>query len=1058
MIQSDAAWYEAFKAWEQSCRGWKLWDFAVELEPPFRQIVSPPIQIRPIGDDGQVRGGIRGLLTRNTVSLNRATRSLSDRRSHPLINSTPKPTPSYRTTELVEMRIELPRDLDVTPVVSEQLLLSLGNFRQPIAFEVFADSHAISVQSVCDQNFARHLRNQWKAIFPGIFPTERNRFLRSQFIGDRPTVAADFGLARSVTLPLRTFRIFTPDPLAGLMSSAAILGDSEKAVFQLLFQPVRSVWAEEFFMIQTNEARRKLLQELEPNFLASLKNKLSSPLFAVSVRLMAQAEDRQRAWEIVRRIGGGLRQFSDPAGNELIALSNDNYPENDHRLSVLSRTTYRSGMLLNTSELAALCHLPSSSVKLEKLHRSVLKTKAPPSIALGNILILGENTHDGRTRSVTLSNEQRTRHTHVIGSTGSGKSTLLLQCIVQDIEAGNGVCVLDPHGDLIDAVCGMIPENRVNDVILFDPSDSEFPIGFNILQTHSDLEKTLISSDLVAAFKRMSTSWGDVMDAVLANAILALLEGDRVGTLLDLKRFLVEKNFRDEFLRSVRDESIRYFWQHEFPLIAGKPQASILIRLNAFLRQKLIRNIVCQKTSKINFREIMDTKKILLIKLSQGEIGLENSHFLGTLLISKIHQIALSRQQTTNRLFFAIYMDEFHNFIVPSMEAILSGIRKYNIALTLSHQEHRQLQSRSQEVAASVMSNCYTRICFRLGDADAERFAGGFSTFDASSLQNLGVGEAIARIERADYDFNLKTLPVAPPNEQPFQIRKQQIIEHSRRTYAASQIGAENTEKISVALDEHLHLPDETTTPDRPAQPEVSDPVNTLPKPNAGNTGKHHQDFQAVVKRIAESYGFRAEIEKPVLDGAGRVDVSLEKEGLRIACEVCVTTTDYEVTNVLKCLSAGYDFVSVLISNHKKIRLLESKIDSEISGEDREKVKVFGLTEMLGFLRELTIQQEQKGSPPVKPTGQRLNFAEACEFFGVTSSTLYRWVREGRVPFYRPGREYQFDRDELVLIGKHDLSGKRKVTVKLSPLSFEKRTPKSKKEQDSRYRKLLKLD
>jgi hypothetical protein len=208
--------------------------------------------------------------------------------------------------------------------------------------------------------------------------------------------------------------------------------------------------------------------------------------------------------------------------------------------------------------------------------------------------------------------------------------------IEQDLKTNQGLCVIDPHGDLIDSVIAHVPENRLKDVILFDPSDAEFPIGFNILQAGSELEKTLLSSDLIATFRRMSTSWGDVMDSVLANAILAFVESSRGGTLFDLKRFLIEKDFRLEFLKTVEDDTVRYFWLNEFPLIAGKPQSSILIRLDAFLRQKLVRNIVCQKENKINWREVMDNRKVLLIKLSQGAIGEENAFLLGTMLVSKL--------------------------------------------------------------------------------------------------------------------------------------------------------------------------------------------------------------------------------------------------------------------------------------------------------------------------------------------------------------------------------------------------------------------------------------
>ena len=185
---------------------------------------------------------------------------------------------------------------------------------------------------------------------------------------------------------------------------------------------------------------------------------------------------------------------------------------------------------------------------------------------------------------------------------------------------------------------------------------------------------------------------------------------------------------------------------------------------------------------------------------------------------------------------------------------------------------------------------------------------------------------------------------------------------------------------------------------------------------------------------------------------------SLESKNLKIAIEVSVTTTNYESVNVQKCLAAGYDYTIVVVSNKKKISLIDSKLRSEIPAEYQDRVKVLSVMGLLGFLRELANSNEFDQKKIEKQPGQRLNFTEACEFFGVGTSTLYRWVREGRVPFYRPGREYQFDRDELVLIGKQDLSGKRKMSVKLSPLKIEKMTPKTQKEQDARFRKLLKLD
>ncbi len=834
----------------------------------------------------------------------------------------------------------------------------------------------------------------------------------------------------------------------------------------MLFHATRNEWANNALWATTDYVGNSVFDNA-PQMAAHVGQKISQPLFAAVIRVGAIAYNETRSWELAKRLGTALitvfTHTANASGNELIPLSNDGYDETDHEEDLLLRQSRRSGMILNCTELLSLAHMPAASLRSEKFQTETKITKAAPAMAVrtgeGRFVCLGENIHEGKTQSVSLSNEQRSKHIHIIGSTGSGKSTFLLNMIRQDLDIGNGFCVLDPHGDLIDEIVANVPESRLNDVILLDPSDAEYPIGFNILRANSELEKTLLSSDLIATFRRMSTSWGDVMDSVLANTILAFVESSRGGTLFDLKRFLVEKGFRNEFLQTVRDDTIRYFWENEFPLIGGKASSSILIRLDAFLRQKLIRNIVCQKQTKLDFRKVMDGRKVLLIKLSQGLIGEENAYLLGTLLISKLYQTALSRQDSTDRPFFACYLDEFHHFITPSMENVLSGARKYNLGLALAHQEFRQLQSRSQEVASSVLSNCYTRVCFRLGDADAEKFAGGFSAVDSKALQSLGVGEAVARIERSEYDFNLTT---SRPEKIPSAIaehRKQTIVHRTRHEYAT------HMTKIETSIETVLPQPNVSTS----LTEETSLPLQSESKTAAtdsvpvqeshGKGGQHHRELQGVIKRIGESYDFNVAIEKYVLDGSGSVDVSLEKEGLKIACEVSVTSpTDYETKNILKCLAAGYDHVCVIVSNQKKILALKVHVRSNIPIDLQSKVKVFSLTQFLGFLRELSAPDDPVSVKREKPAGQRLNFTEACEFFGVKSSTLYRWVKEGRVPCYRPGREYQFDREELVLIGRHDLSGKLKPSVMLSPIKIEKPKSKGKKQQDDRYRKMLKLD
>jgi hypothetical protein len=229
-----------------------------------------------------------------------------------------------------------------------------------------------------------------------------------------------------------------------------------------------------------------------------------------------------------------------------------------------------------------------------------------------------------------------------------------------------------------------------------------------------------------------------------------------------------------------------FYWRKEFPLLSGRPEAPILTRLDTFLRPKIIRNIVSQKESKLNFRKIMDEGKIFLCKLSHGGIGEENAYILGALLVSKIQQTVMTRQdiEEARRRNFYLYIDEFQNFITKSMESILSSSRKYGLGLVLTHQGLMQVWAKDREVAASVISNPFTRVCFRLGDFDARKLSEGFSSFNAQDLQNLSRGEAVARIDRAEYDFNLRTYPPPEkPSEDVARKRREAIIELSRRKY-----------------------------------------------------------------------------------------------------------------------------------------------------------------------------------------------------------------------------------------------------------------------------------
>ena len=805
---------EQFYKWEARGRGWQVFANPVYPEPPFQPFNGHFLPEAPAIDDGRRPSFLSSLFRKASPPPPPA---------EPEPEEEPEPVELSREP-LVEFQASLPDKLDVSREAFEQFLLNLSMCREPIAFELVGTHKKITTQFAAAAGDAPLLRRQLQAFFPEAVFVPRENVLAQAWdksIGDE-VLTVEFGLAREFMLPLQSGKL---DPFIGIIGALAELQAGELGLFQVLWQPVQNPWAESIVNSVTHADGKPFFIN-SPELAGAAENKVARPLFAAVVRIMVCTGDFDRSLQLARDLAGSLRVFAHPNGNELIPLHNDDYGFEDHIDDVLRRQTRRSGMLLNSDELIGFVHIPSSAVRSPAFHRQTTKTKAAPAIVRNESgLLLGENEHAGETVSVRLTPEQRVHHTHIIGASGTGKSTLLFNVISQAIEDDEGIAVLDPHGDLIDRILGVIPESRINDVILVDPSDPEYSVGFNILSAHSELEKNLLASDLIAVFQRLSASWGDQMNSVLQNAILAFLESDRRGTIADLRRFLIETPYRNDFLKSVKDSEVVYYWQKSFPHLSGnKSIGSILTRLDSFLAQKPIRHMVSQPENRLDFEHIMDTGKIFLAKLPEGLLGRENSYLLGTLLVSKFQQIAMSRQsqQVDSRRLFNIFIDEFANFITPSMAEILSGARKYRIGLTLAHHELHQLQ-RSPEVASAVMTHPYTRIVFRVGDDDARKLAEGFSYFEAKDLRNLEAGQAVCRVERSDFDFNLTVpLPVEPDRDAAAS-RRQEVVTGSRNRYGTARADVE-----AMLAKSRTPPPEEppASPPKRPVEPKPPAPLS----------------------------------------------------------------------------------------------------------------------------------------------------------------------------------------------------------------------------------------
>ncbi len=459
-----------FYDWEQRGRGWQVWDQPVQLEPPFRPFCLYFPRYEQPFDDG-----------RRHTFLSRWADKICGRHDAnassveiPGIRE-PEPEFIYETLPMVEYHITLAPDQAVIKSMAEQLLLNLAYCRDSIALEIIGTGEAIVLQFACTEIDSLQVEQTLNAYYPDVMLRKEGGYLARHWneCSETRFVVVDFGLANEFMRPLRTYRNFEADPLTGVVGALNSLSTGEVGVFQLLFQPVRNPWAESILHSLTNGRGSDFFQDA-PEIAVQAREKLAHPLYAVVLRVAARSRHPERAWDIVRGLGGALAQYTDPSGNELIPLENHGYPDREHEGNLLLRQSHRSGMILNSDELVCLAHLPAPTVRAERLARKIAHSKAAPnSLSVGEIL-LGHNTHYGATIPVMLEAHQRSKHMYVVGASGTGKSTFLLNLITQDIEQGRGVALLDPHGDLVDEVLARIPEHRQKDVVLLDPADDGF--------------------------------------------------------------------------------------------------------------------------------------------------------------------------------------------------------------------------------------------------------------------------------------------------------------------------------------------------------------------------------------------------------------------------------------------------------------------------------------------------------------------------------------------------------------------------------------------------------
>jgi len=704
-------------------------------------------------------------------------------------------SPRLSTLSYVLLRISVPRGTggDAEKMLrdialSEQLFSSLSAIGKSVVFEVSVHhiGEEIYFYASVPRESEAYLSDQVRGLYPEARIERVNDY--SVFNPHGIAVAGHLSLKESFILPVRTYRESSLDTFAPIVSTLSHLeGVGDGASLQFLIRPAdqnakkrlmsaleqlkKGVKLEEvkkgvgFGLKELHEeltATPSKQAEIQPaplvdtEAVAMLERKAGSPLLSVIARIVTSGGNEDRAHDLFTSIAGSFSQFTTTKHNGFVTV----LPRDTQ--SLLYRYSFREwsdaeSMYLNAEELASIFHLPTNTLDIPRVSWLRTRESAPPASLSQEGVAIGESLFRGDTQVVRLSPTDRLRHFYLIGQTGTGKSSLMRTMAAQDIEAGNGLCVIDPHGDLITDLLSVVPKSRINDVIVFDPGDRERPLGLNMLehQVEKPEERTFIVNELQSIFNRLFTAetMGPMFEQYMRNALLLLMEDmkNEPATLVEVPRIFTDPEFRKRKLSRVQNPVVIDFWEKEAVKTSGEQGLAnmtpyITSKFNNFIANDYIRPIIGQHSSSFNFREVLDTKKILLVNLSKGKIGDLNAGLLGMIITGRILLAALARADIAeqSRTDFYLYIDEFQNFTTDSIAVILSEARKYHLSLTLAHQFIAQL---SDTIKAAVFGNVGSLGLFRVGAEDAEYLKQYVEpTFSASDLMGTENRHAIVKL------------------------------------------------------------------------------------------------------------------------------------------------------------------------------------------------------------------------------------------------------------------------------------------------------------------------
>ena len=877
--------------------------------------------------------------------------------------------------------------------LAEHLILS---FSFPISFEVLAFDSKITCQVVTNLCAAASIRGKLSTLCIDSEIFEAIDLLALKQLG--AVIIKSYKLRESHFFPLRTD--FKLDPYGSLMGYLTCLNSNQFGALQVIIAPANRGWKDNIMMASRGEydPGKSAFYDI-PDLPKMANKKASKPIFAVSLRLAGSS------MHVVDHLEGFLGQFD--GENGFVSLP-QLYPVS----GLIDRTVHSTGFLLNSEELACLLHVPAlegTVPRLETSHPGV----APPENATCNSLVpLGISRYQGSNTSVGISEEGLTRHMAIFGATGTGKTTLLLKFSAL-AERGYGLAFLDPHGDAAEAFLSLIPENRIGDCVYFNPGDREFPPALNMLESSTERERQMLCSDLLVTFERLfQDSWGPRMEWILRQCINTLLVSGKAYNLRDINRLLFDEGFRQGVLKAVIDPDLQSFWSNNFSKLPRGSFDPIVNKLSKFVDDPLVRNIVVQPNL-IDFHEIVKNNKIFIANLSKGILGEDVAFLIGSFILSKLQIATLSRAEIpiAQRKLYTIMIDEFQNYAnddtnTASMMSLLSEARKYGVAVIMATQFLSQLH---RDVTAAIFGNVGTIVAFRCGNIDAQFLQKEFGKFTSEDIIDLGVLQAIVRMQKATSSFNIDIVPLNPPKSS----NRRQIQELARKLYCRPRLEVEKMIRQSVSTknnpvsddgdaiswelgDRHkdfmgtlLNFPGLSVTElygklgysaymgNRVKNQLIENGYLTemvtnlgagsriakflVPTPSAiallgspdlpGKGSSLHKFLQTLVANLAGKKGYMSEIEAQLTESGKSVDVMLSKPDRKLGVEISLySKEENEVANIKRCFENSINEVIVVFFDEKQLHNVQKLAADSLSPYADRKVSFCILSDLWNVL------------------------------------------------------------------------------------------------------------